>query len=63
MEDPAFTASPGQILILSKNGIVVATGKGLLRIEELQLEGKKRMHTREFLVGSRINTGEILGKQ
>lgn len=62
MENPSFKASPGQILIVSKEGIVVVTGKGMLRIEELQLEGKKRMHTRDFLAGCHIKTGETLGK-
>lgn len=62
IELPAFKASPGQILILSKEGIIVATGKGMLRIEELQLEGKKRMHVRDFLAGCHIKTGQTLGK-
>jgi len=62
IELPSFKASPGQILILSKDGIVVATGKGMLRIEELQLEGKKRMHVRDFLAGCHIQTGQTLGK-
>ncbi|MCL5006087.1 MAG: methionyl-tRNA formyltransferase [Acidobacteria bacterium] len=40
----------------------VAAGEGtLLVIEEVQLEGRKRLSAREFLNGARVRTGEILG--
>jgi methionyl-tRNA formyltransferase len=40
----------------------VASGEGsLLVIEEVQLEGRKRLSAREFLNGARVQTGEILG--
>ncbi len=44
-------SSPGEILEANKNGIVVKTGKGALRIEELQLEGSRRMTAEEFIAG------------
>jgi methionyl-tRNA formyltransferase len=50
--------APGEITQVSKEGsIVVAAGKGSLAIEELQIEGKKRMAAREFILGYRIVVG------
>ena len=45
---------PGTITEVGKDFIRVATGKGSLKILELQLEGKKRMKTRDFLNGAKI---------
>jgi len=42
---------PGAILEANKNGILVKTGKGVLKIEELQLEGSRRMTAEEFVAG------------
>ena len=53
---------PGEILQVEKDAVTVAAGTGALRILELQLEGKKRMTAREFLLGVRMHPGEILGK-
>ena len=39
----------------------MATGAGLLCIYELQLEGKKRMSTHDFLLGVKVQPGEVLG--
>ena len=44
-------SKPGEILEADKNGIVVKTGKGALKIEELQLEGSRRMTAEEFIAG------------
>jgi methionyl-tRNA formyltransferase len=52
---------PGQVTELRKNSFVVATGDGSLVIEELQLEGKKRMSTDAFLRGYPIALGTVLG--
>ena len=52
---------PGEILEAGKEGLLVKTGDGLLLIQELQLEGKKRMQVRDFLLGCRIEKGEMLG--
>ena len=46
---------------MDKNGIYVGTLEGGLLIEELQLEGKKRMSTHDFLLGTRIEAGTMLG--
>ena len=39
----------GKIINISKNYFEITTGQGRLRINELQLEGKKRMDTASFL--------------
>ena len=43
--------------------IVVATGKGNLVIEDLQLEGGKRMAAKEFVHGHKIRPGDLFGKK
>lgn len=53
---------PGTITAVEKEGIYVQTGDGLLRINELQLEGKKRMTTHDFLLGYKLQPGDRLGK-
>jgi len=53
------SASPGEIVSL-EDGIVLATGKGLLKVKEVQPEGKKRMSAAEFVRGYRPQTGEKL---
>ncbi len=52
---------PGYLAAILKESILVQTGKGYIEISELQLEGSKRMHAREFLLGHRIKEGQILG--
>ena len=53
---------PGKIVALDKSkGIVVQTGKGMIRILELQLENKKRMNYRDFMNGYRNLEGKVLG--
>ena len=58
-----FGRTPGEILQAGRDCVTVAAGKGAVRIYELQLEGKKRMAARDFLLGVRMQPGEILGKQ
>ncbi|HZJ76908.1 MAG TPA: methionyl-tRNA formyltransferase, partial [Oscillospiraceae bacterium] len=52
---------PGEILEVKKDCILVATGKGLLSIEELQFSGRKRMNVSQYLIGNNIETNKILG--
>ena len=46
---PAANAVPGQVIAESVAGIDVLTADGVLRITELQAEGKRRMKTADFL--------------
>ena len=52
----------GMITHVNNNSFIVKCGDNSLKINELQLEGKKRMKTQDFLRGNHINTGDILGK-
>ncbi|MBQ6994629.1 MAG: methionyl-tRNA formyltransferase [Lachnospiraceae bacterium] len=54
---------PGTIVRVNKDSIDVATGNGVLRILELQLEGKKRMDTKSFLLGNAWKAGMCLGEK
>jgi methionyl-tRNA formyltransferase len=49
--------TPGTIITDGKKLLSVAAGDGIIFIEELQLEGKKRMVTAEFLRGVQITGG------
>lgn len=63
----AGEGQPGSILSADKSGITVATGEGALRIENMQLPGKKALPTSDILnsrsewfnAGSDINGQEI----
>lgn len=52
---------PGSIERVEKEAVYVNTGKGILKVTQLQLEGKKRMQVKEFLLGCRMEKGETFG--
>lgn len=56
-----FEGEFGEIVEVTKNNFTVKTGKGALVVNELQLEGKKRMMTDAFLRGVTVEKGVILG--
>ncbi len=54
--------SPGEILeMVKQKGIIVATLKGNLLIEMLQLEGKRAMPAYDFVLGHKMLIGDKLG--
>ncbi len=55
------SGSPGTVLRTGKTGIEVACSGGSLIIEELQMEGRKRLKAAEFLAGFKIEPGTRLG--
>lgn len=63
MSSPAGTAGDGEqkkcgvVLKAFGDGLYVQTGKGILKITSLQLEGKKRMDTAAFLRGFPVEAG------
>ncbi|MGD8863689.1 MAG: methionyl-tRNA formyltransferase [Myxococcales bacterium] len=48
---------PGRILRADRHGVEVACGKGVIALDELQLEGKKRMTAEQFCAGHRPSDG------
>ena len=51
---------PGEVLELSKNGLVVACSEGALRCQNIQPEGSGRMTAEQFATGGRIAVGDLL---
>ena len=49
----------GQVVEVTKDSLVVKTGKGGLSLKELQLQGKKRMDIGAFLRGYQITHGTV----
>ncbi len=54
--------TPGYVARVEKDFFDVMTGQGLLRVCTLQLEGKKRMPVKDFLLGYELMPGEMLGQ-
>lgn len=57
--DIDIKGEPGEVLEVAKDSFSVCTGKGILQIKEVQLEGKKRMDVKSFLLGNTIEKGMI----
>jgi len=55
-------AMPGTIVSVEKDGFGILTGEGILFVKELQIEGKRKMTTEEFLRGFTVVTGTVLGR-
>ena len=52
---------PGEITVIKKSIVTVQTGKGLLLIHRVQLEGKKTMEIGSFMNGFTLNIGDKFG--
>lgn len=53
---------PGRVIVAGGDGLLVACGGGsVLRIDELQPEGKRRLAVRDFLNGFQLREGDTLG--
>ena len=55
------SGEPGTVLRVDKHGILVAAGEGAVLLRDIQLEGKRRMPVRDFLLGHTITAGTRLG--
>ncbi len=55
------SGKPGEVLSVERDRVIIGTGEKALALLELQLEGKKRMTTEEFLRGRNLQVGEFLG--
>lgn len=61
IEQLRFT--PGQVIDASHHRLIVACGEGTaLRLLEIQPQDSRRMKARDFLNGTRLQVGEVLGK-
>jgi len=62
IEQLRFT--PGQIIDAVRDRLIVACGEGTaLRLDEIQLQGSRRMGVRDFLNGTRLQIGDVLGRE
>ncbi len=52
--------APGTVSLVTRDAFTVSCGSGSLIIKEIQLEGKKRMPVRDFLLGYELKTGKRL---
>ena len=52
---------PGEIIRADSGGFWVATSAGIIGLEEVQLENKKKLPGTEFIKGARIRAGDRLG--
>ncbi len=53
--------NPGEIIRADSGGFWVTTSAGVIGLEEVQLENKKRLSAAEFIRGARIKAGERIG--
>jgi len=58
---PHPAARPGEIIAVDRDRVTVATGHDALVLHALQTEGQKRLTARDFLAGTRLEKGQILG--
>ena len=62
LSEKRTNATAGEV-VSTENGIMVACGDGkTITLTEIQLEGKKRMNSLDFLRGHAIEKGTILGR-
>ena len=52
---------PGEVVEVDKDKFIISCGDGFLVVNELQMEGKKRMDCGSFLRGVQIKAGTVLG--
>ncbi len=54
--------APGVVLAADRRGLLVGAGDGAVLLRDIQLEGKRRMQARDFLLGHHVAQGTVLGK-
>lgn len=53
---------PGTLCRIESDGLIIATGKGFLHVQEVQPEGSRRMTVGAYLSGHSLAIGQILGQ-
>lgn len=61
VEERDTEEKPGTVVEVNKKELKVQTGKGILSLKEVQIEGKKRMEIDAFLRGNTVKEGTVLG--
>ena len=61
--DREYGVEPGTVAEVSKDQLIIQTGKGSLSVRSLQLEGKKRMDIQDFLRGYSLEKGTVLERR
>jgi methionyl-tRNA formyltransferase len=57
-----ISSQPGEVVSIVKGmGAIVQTGEGLLLLREVQLTGKRPQSGWDFVNGTRLNVGEVMG--
>ncbi|MBD2342575.1 methionyl-tRNA formyltransferase [Anabaena subtropica] len=57
-----ISGSPGEVVSITKGvGAITQTGEGLLLLREVQLSGKRPQSGWDFVNGTRLTVGEVLG--
>ncbi len=54
---------PGTVVRADKHGLLVAASQGGVLLREVQVEGKKRMSARDFLMGTLVAPGTVLSAE
>ena len=57
----AGAGTPGELLAVDRDGLVIACGDGALRVTELQKAGGKRLPVAQFLAGHPLSASERFG--
>ena len=53
--------TPGEILSVDQNGILIACADGAILVTDVQFAGKKKMPVSEYIKGNKLETGVVLG--
>jgi len=61
-DDRQTFSVPGRVKGLAEKGLDIETAKGYIIVREIQSPGKKRLSSEEFLKGSQLSSGSMLGK-
>ncbi len=59
-QDIKESTPPGTVLSISKDGVLVKCGEGAILLQEVQLEGKKKVSAHAFACGKRLKSGALL---
>ena len=62
VEEGSSDAQPGTVVKVTPDALYVLTGKNLLKLNEVQIQGKKRMPVKAFLLGHKVEIGTLLGQ-